>query len=337
MRNRHAKTNPAMKYSLLICAAVATTFSVRAADTKVDFVKDIQPILEKSCIQCHGPEKHKGDLRLDNKEAAMKGGKDAVAIVAGDAAKSDLYRRISLPAGNDDVMPSKGDLLTKAQQDLIRDWINQGAVWPDGVAIKSAAPEKPAESVIPKLADIKPTAAENKAVAKLEAMGVAIRPVAMNLNWHEANFRGVTNSIDAALVQVKDVLSLLDLNLGGTKFSEASLSNLKGLTNLTHLHLEHTPVKDAALANLKALANLNYLNLYDTPITDAGLEHLKGLSNLKNLHLWQTKVTDAGVVGLQKALPNCNIVRGWETMPMAKKEEKEAPKKDAAKKEAPKK
>jgi mono/diheme cytochrome c family protein len=321
-----------MKNSILILAIVVASVGFRAhGEAKIDFAKQIQPLFEQSCIKCHGPEKHKGDLRLDSKEAALKGGKDAVAIVPGDAAKSDLYRRITLPAGHDDIMPSKGDLLTKAQSDLIRDWINQGAVWPEG-AVAKATPEKAAETVV-KIVDIKPTAAEIKAIAKLEALGIAIRPVAMNLNWHEANFRSQagSNSVDAAVAQLKDVLSLVDLNLAGAKFSDDSLVTLKGLTNLTHLHLEHTQVKDAALANLKDLANLRYLNLFDTAITDAGLEHLKGLTNLKNLHLWQTKVTDAGVTNLQIALPKCSIIRGWEITPAAKKEEKKADKEPAKK------
>ena len=317
-----------MKNSILISAVLLGAVAAQAdTSKKIDFVKEIQPIFEQSCVKCHGPEKHKGDLRLDSKAAALKGGKDGVAIIVGDAAKSDLYRRITLSAGSDDIMPSKGDLLTKAQTDLMRDWINQGANWPEGAVAKSTPEKNATETTTPKLADIKPTAAEIKAVAKLEAMGIAIRPVAMNLNWHEANLRSQTNSVDAALAQLKDVLSLMDLNLAGTKFSDASFAHLKGLTNLTRLHLEHTQVKDAALSNLKGLVNLIYLNLYDTPITDAGLEHLKGLTNLKNLHLWQTKVTDAGVDNLQKVLPDCSIVRGWVTTAVAKKEEKEPAKK----------
>src|SRR5262245_23672490 len=79
---------------------------------KVDFVKDIQPILLKSCIQCHGPEKQKGKLRLDSKADAFK---SSDVIVAGKADESDLYKRITLPAGHDDVMPNEGQPLTKAQ------------------------------------------------------------------------------------------------------------------------------------------------------------------------------------------------------------------------------
>ena len=91
----------------------------------MDFAKEIQPILQQTCVKCHGPEKQKGKLRLDSKEAAFKGGKDGAVLTAGDAEKSELYRRIILPKGNDDVMPNEGEPLTKAQTDLIRDWINQ--------------------------------------------------------------------------------------------------------------------------------------------------------------------------------------------------------------------
>ena len=117
-----------MTKMVLIVAGLAGfgTWEARP-ENKIDFARDIQPILQKSCVECHGPEKPKAKLRLDSREAALKGGKDGVVIVPGQADKSEVYRCITLPAGNDDVMPNKGDLLTKAQTDLIRDWINQGA------------------------------------------------------------------------------------------------------------------------------------------------------------------------------------------------------------------
>jgi len=308
------------------------------AQTKVDFVKDIQPVFPKSCLQCHGAEKQKGDLRLDTKEVAMKGGKDGVVIVAGQADKSDLYRRVSLPEGSDDIMPNKGDPLTKAQTDLIKDWINQGAVWPEGVVAKA---EEPAPvSPYAELTVFKPASAEAGAVAKLEAAGVTARPVAMNLVWREANFRSLgTNATDATIAPVKDILTLVDLNLGGTKISDAGLQAVAGLTNLVTLHLEHTGVTDAGLAHLKKLKHLAYLNLFDTKVTDHGLEQLKELAGLKRVYLWETKVTTNGTASLQAALPKVMISRGWENEPGAKKEEskKEEPKKDEPKKDEPKK
>src|SRR5258706_9322277 len=114
-------------HKMVLIVAGLLAFGVEEAkpENKVDFVKEIQPILQKSCVECHGPEKPKGKLRLDSREAALKGGKDGVVIVPGQADKSEVFRRITLPTANDDVMPNKGDPLTKVQTDLIRDWINQ--------------------------------------------------------------------------------------------------------------------------------------------------------------------------------------------------------------------
>ncbi|HTA31548.1 MAG TPA: c-type cytochrome domain-containing protein, partial [Candidatus Cybelea sp.] len=300
-----------MKIFILPLALFVCLAQTKLAAANVDFTTQVSPIFEKSCISCHGPEKQKGKLRLDSKAAAFKGGEDGVVLIAGDAAKSDLYRRIILAEGTDDVMPNKGDVLTKAQTDLIRDWINQGAAWPE-TAPATVAQEKPAQEPDVPVVDFKPGAAELKAAASLQAMGIELWPVAAGLHWHEANLRSQgDHNIDAALAQLKDTASLVSLNLAGAKFSGASLANLKSLTNLTQLHLEHTQVQDADLANVSGLVRLTYLNLYDTPIMDAGLDHLKGLTNLRHLHLWQTQVTDAGAAGLQKSLPHCDIDRGW--------------------------
>ncbi len=97
----------------------------------VDFAQDIRPLLEKSCVKCHGAEKQKGGYRLDVKDAALHGGDNyAPNIRPGKSAESPL---IHFVAGLDpDVkMPSKGDPLTAEQIGLLRAWIDQGAAWPD--------------------------------------------------------------------------------------------------------------------------------------------------------------------------------------------------------------
>ena len=72
---------------VLSALALAAVPAGHAAD-KVDFAKDIQPLLQQHCVKCHGPEKQKGKLRLDSKQAALTGGKGGPSIVPGDAAKS---------------------------------------------------------------------------------------------------------------------------------------------------------------------------------------------------------------------------------------------------------
>lgn len=102
------------------------------------YTTKIVPILEKSCIKCHGPKKPdgptkkgpKGGLRLDSPEWIKKGTEDTPhIIVPRNPSKSVFYTRTTLPKDHDDVMPSKGDLLTKEQQETIRKWIAAGAVF----------------------------------------------------------------------------------------------------------------------------------------------------------------------------------------------------------------
>ena len=104
------------------------------AGAPVDYAKDVQPILQARCYECHGPEKQKGGFRADSKTHAMQGGDSGdKPIVAGDAEKSHL---IKLVRGDDpdNVMPPKGDRLTAAQVDVLARWIQQGATWPEAGA-----------------------------------------------------------------------------------------------------------------------------------------------------------------------------------------------------------
>jgi hypothetical protein len=100
------------------------------ASTKKDvtFAKDIKPLFEKSCFKCHGPEKHKGKLRVDSIEAIKKGGEDGEVVISGKSEKSPLVHAIA-GLDPDSAMPpeGKGDPLTKEQIGLVRAWIDQGA------------------------------------------------------------------------------------------------------------------------------------------------------------------------------------------------------------------
>ncbi len=101
-----------------------------ASAKKVDFGKEIKPLLEKTCFKCHGPEKQKGKLRLDSREAALKGSENGEVIILGNSAKSILIHNVAR-LDEDSAMPPEGkaDPLTKEQVGLLRAWIDQGAKW----------------------------------------------------------------------------------------------------------------------------------------------------------------------------------------------------------------
>lgn len=99
-----------------------------------DFVSDVRPILTKHCISCHGPQKQEGGLRLDQRAAAMRGGENYnPAIIPKSSATSPLFDFISR-ADADLKMPPKGDPLSAAEIQALKEWIDAGADWPDAVA-----------------------------------------------------------------------------------------------------------------------------------------------------------------------------------------------------------
>jgi mono/diheme cytochrome c family protein len=112
----------------------------------VDFVRDIQPILQASCYECHGSRKTKAHLRLDSPAGILKGGETGSIIVPGKSEQSLIVRRI-LGLDGDDRMPKDGDPLTPPQVALIRSWIDQGAKWP-GVTTAAATEQENKEEPV---------------------------------------------------------------------------------------------------------------------------------------------------------------------------------------------
>jgi hypothetical protein len=111
------------------------------ATNHIEFLRDIQPIFERTCLRCHGPERPKSKFRLDNRQAALAGGENEPGrdIVPGDSANSQLIHYV---AGFDPELrmppPGKGDPLTAQEIGLLRAWIDQGADWSGGA---TAGPE----------------------------------------------------------------------------------------------------------------------------------------------------------------------------------------------------
>jgi mono/diheme cytochrome c family protein len=98
------------------------------ADKKVDFEKDIKPVLKKACLDCHGPDTQMSGFRIDQRDSALKGGEKGVAIRPGKSAESPLIHYVArLVKGME--MPPADDVFTRDQIALFRAWIDQGAKW----------------------------------------------------------------------------------------------------------------------------------------------------------------------------------------------------------------
>jgi hypothetical protein len=119
--------------TLLGCCGLVVGAAPEAAQKDVTFAQQIKPILEKSCLECHGAKQAKAKLRLDTLEGALKGGEDGKVVLPGDSAQSALIR--SVTGSGKKAMPPKPKAgkpyqpipLTQEQIGLLRAWIDQGA------------------------------------------------------------------------------------------------------------------------------------------------------------------------------------------------------------------
>src|SRR5882672_876788 len=119
-----------LKSVLLLLLSWPTSAAIAAVDfsrlpapatREIDFSKDIQPILESSCLKCHEPEKAKGKLQLDTRAHALKGGDNAPDVIPGDSAKSPLIHFTARLVEDSEMPPvGKGEPLTKEQVSLLQ-------------------------------------------------------------------------------------------------------------------------------------------------------------------------------------------------------------------------
>ena len=122
----------------IVCTLLSGASLFAQAPRKVDFRRDVQPIFKAQCISCHGPTLAMNNFRLDRRRDAMKGGTIAM-IGPGNSAGSRMYYRL---IGNQYgiQMPPTGPL-PKEQVEIIKNWIDQGAEWPDDLS--GEAPSQP--------------------------------------------------------------------------------------------------------------------------------------------------------------------------------------------------
>ncbi len=120
------------------------------APRHVDFAKDIEPLFESSCIQCHAKGKDNGGFSLETRQSFLKGGDSGPAAILSDSAHSHI---VQLVAGvdPDSQMPKKGKKWTPQQVGLLRAWIDQGMQWDSTVSFARPEPAnlKPREIALP--------------------------------------------------------------------------------------------------------------------------------------------------------------------------------------------
>ncbi|MBL8761184.1 MAG: hypothetical protein JNL50_07770, partial [Phycisphaerae bacterium] len=298
----------------------------------IDFENAIRPIFETRCVECHGPFKKKGGLRLDRRAGAFRDPSTYV-IVPGKPDESDLLHRVTLPPSDPDFMPDGDKPLNPDEVAALRTWITEGAYWPEDSTklserqaqgdaarmdelIKEAFGEPvPIDSKDPR--DVLLIQRTRERFAKIAAAAIrAKRGVVVDLGADDARL-SVDLSVIAPPIGDAD-LALLDilrpaiawLNLSRTAITDTGLNSLKGLPELERLRLEWTSVGDSGLDFAATCAKLHSLNLVGTKATDAGLSKLAGCRSLRKLYVWKTGVTPEGIAKFKAARPEVDVVEG---------------------------
>ena len=171
--------------SALLCPVVGIS-------AEIDFVRDIRPIFQENCYDCHGEDKQKSGLRLDVRELALKGGEfEGPNLIPGKPGESNL---IHFVRGDDKEMrmPPKGDLLSPEQIEALTQWVKEGAVWPEDADLVEYEDPRDHWSFFPITDPEPPVTVDSKwprgaidqfILARLEKEKLAPNPVADKASW----------------------------------------------------------------------------------------------------------------------------------------------------------
>lgn len=331
---------------VLVGAALAMPLGAQAAGKKkVDFEKQVLPILTQHCTECHSAAhvdaggrmlQPKGKVEVDSVEGIHRS-KRGKLIVANKPDDSLLLDAISLPADDEDRMPppKKGPPLSKEQIELIAQWIEDGAdfgKWTGAAARPAASDGKAADGKDdkgkgPKAGDAgtrKKPPAESPLIAlqkNLHPLAPAVlTPLAQTpFQVHSVGDDsplltvtccGRTDEVDDRAIALLAPLAehITELDLARTQVTDAACEQLAKLTRLTKLDLRQTQVGNQGIAALAACKELRSLNLFGTKTGDYALAALAKLPHLEQLYLWQTDASAPAVVRLRETIPGLRIV-----------------------------
>jgi len=296
----------------------------------IDFEKQVLPIFETYCLECHQKPIKKGGrlinpkagLRMDGLAHLLFGSDNGPVIEPNYPSKSVLYSRVTLPDLDDDRMPPKGEPLSTDHQDVIRRWIAQGADFGNWKGATDGIDELKSRGVdssvkVPEFVtfyvnlakDVQPV--DQKIVNSVaENSGLLVRPIGLNSPLLEARVVTEFNKVsDQRLNALKPLASaLVRLDLHSTSISSDGCRILSEFKNLTELNLRGCNIDDEALRSILSLPKLQTLNLGQTGVSSDSLFKTKQLSRLEKLNVWNTPIPESDILRYKRENPQLILV-----------------------------
>ena len=309
--------------------AIAEMPKIPNADQPVSYVHHIAPIFAESCLDCHSAPyvkngrtiRPKAALQLDTYEMVMKGNLDGTIIEPFKPEVSSLYNVVTLPHDDSEIMPPKGEPLTKEQTDTIKRWILEGAG-------KEPAKQAADINAKPTVQEIEVPVVADENVKKVDILGKRLRPIGKAMltsamatgalvtplstrhSMVRVEFPSGPNLIEdsalSALSSIKNNIS--HINFASTSISDKAMAFVAGSPNLVYLNLRNTQITDRGIALIAKLEHLEYLNMVSTQITDKSVNVIANLKTLQSVYVYNSGITEKGLQLLQSTLPNVKIV-----------------------------
>lgn len=274
-------------------------------------------ILDDKCVACHNPNKQKGQLLMTNLAELLKGGESGNTLIPGDPEKSELIRRLHLPADDEEHMPPEGKTpLDETEIAVLERWVALGAsdtlrlnqlerTEPLVGLIKGMMEPDPVEkwAKLPKVAD--------STLQNLSSDYLTIKRMASNSDALSVDVYLPPEYDSKSITELKRVANnIIELDLSGLPLGQQEIAMVASCINLEWLELDKTPITDTEIEKLSSLKNLVLLKVYETSITDKSAPIFKNLPNLKSLYLWETGVTETALNELKKEKSNLLIDNG---------------------------
>lgn len=271
----------------------------------------VNPILESKCIGCHSSNKKKGGLSFQDSVAFKKGGKNGDAFIAGNAAKSEMIKRVGLDPQHEDHMPPEGKTpLTDGEKLILSFWIEKANA---DFKVKLADLEIPEEitSIASNMLGFeddtgisgiplpKVEAVNVEILRDIEGEGFNIRELIFESGLYEVVLPpGSITSMDRGELEVKleKLLPLKDnilwLSLKDNKVQDEHLTTIGQFVNLQKLEMGKNPITDVGIAKLTGIQNIAGLNLYQTKITASSFGNFLKMEGLERVYAWGTAITE---------------------------------------------
>jgi len=276
------------------------------------YEKAVQPILLDKCVGCHGPNKVKGNLLLDNKEHILKGGKHGSVLDL--TGTSSIIERIHLPLAEEKHMPPDGKpQLTPSEIKILNDWISAGGDFnkkivelekTDSLYILAKSYQAPVEKM-------KNKGNAGPDMSEYNTNYCNVQYVYPGSNLIEVNFfQGSFYDREQLKKLDKIKEQIVSLNMQTMPLQQEDMAIITGFKQLERLNLNYTGLNSTSLAPIKTLSKLQSLSIAGIEASVSELSNLVKGSSIKILHIWNTKIKKDQVQLIQSQNKNLVVTVG---------------------------